>query len=404
MKGAKNLTQVFFFLTIVLIVTVSATALVVSVSTSAQGQIALGAQLVWEQTFGGSGDDRAFYATATNDGFLVVGSSTSFEQDKTVACMVKLDSSGNLLWNKTYAENNGAEFRYAHTVTDGFLLVGNTFQASGGTNGYVMKVDTQGNRLWTTQLNEYGTEGIDKLFSATMDGDNLVAVGLTESFSSNSASNVWAIKLNGDGNVIWNRTFGQTVSWAGRSITLTSDSGYMIAGYAYQPASDNYDFLVLKLDADGNLLWNQTYGGSESDKAYSIAETADGFTVAGDTRSQGSGDSDAWIIKISPDGAKLWERTVGGSNFDSPTYMVALQDGSYVVAGTTFSFGNGLRDFWLFKLNSNGEVISTCSIGRDNYEEAYIALPTGDGNYLMAGWTKSLGSGHYDFYIIKLKL
>ncbi len=103
-------------------------------------------------------------------------------------------------------------------------------------------------------------------------------------------------------------------------------------------------------------------------------------------------------------GEMLWDQTVGGSDFDSPTYITTAPDGSYLVAGTTFSYGNGQRDFWLFKVTDLGKVEWSSTVGRSNYEEAYSVISTGDYEYIMAGWTKSLGEGHYDFYFIKLNV
>ena len=112
----------------------------------------LPANVIWEKTFGGAADDRAFYSVPTGDGFLVVGSTRSIVANTTVGWALKLDVDGNAVWNKTYLEGFGTEIRYAVNLTDGFLLVGNEFFASGNVNGYVAKIDNQGNLLWKTIL------------------------------------------------------------------------------------------------------------------------------------------------------------------------------------------------------------------------------------------------------------
>ena len=404
MKGLAKRPLFFLSITILLTVAIGITTLVSSIS--AQGQIAKGSNLVWEKTFGGTGDDRAFYATIANDGYLIVGSSTSFMQGQTVACIVRLDSNGNQIWNRTYIENLGAEFRYAQSVTDGFLLVGNTFLSSGGTNGYLMKVDNQGNPIWSIIVDPYMSmdRGINKLFSAIIYEDTIVAVGLATPLGTNTTSDVWIIKIDTAGNVIWSKTYGDTPNEAARSITLAQDNTFMIAGYTDQIITNDYDFLILKIDPSGNMLWNQTFGGAQSDKAYAITSASNGCIIAGDTRSKGSGDSDSWIIKIGINGEMLWDQTVGGNDFDSPTYITTAQDGNYLVAGTTFSYGNGQRDFWLFKVSDSGKVEWSSTVGRSNYEEAYSVISAGNDDYIMAGWTKSLGEGHYDFYFIKLNV
>lgn len=374
-------------------------------SSSSSLQIAKGASLLWEKTYGGTGDDRCFYAANAGSGYVIVGSSTSFELGKTVAWIVRLDPDGNALWNRTYNENSGSEFRYVISLDDGFLLVGNTFTVSGGTDGYVVKIDNYGNPLWNITL-QTGS-GVNKLFSAAKTQGDFVLVGLTEP-AGNGNSQIWLVKIDANGNVIWNRTFGGSLDSAGRGVTLTQDGCYMVAGYTDDTANLDYDFLVLKIDTAGTLLWNRTYGGPESDKAYAIAPAAGGCVITGDTRSKGAGESDAWVIRIDLNGSLLWDRTVGGKGFDAPTCITLLPNGDYLVGGITFSFGNGQRDFWLFKVDDAGKVLWSCTVGRSNYEEAYAVVQNAEdlfpGNkFVMAGWTNSIGQGKYDFYIVKIE-
>ena len=104
----------------------------------------------------------------------------------------------------------------------------------------------------------------------------------------------------------------------------------------------------------------------------------------------------------------MWDKTFGGEGFDVPTCITLLPNGDYLVGGITFSFGNGQRDFWLFKVNDTGRVMGSCTVGRSSYEEAYAVVQnakdiSGD-KYVMAGWTNSIGQGKYDFYIVKLEV
>lgn len=369
-------------------------------------QVAKGASLLWEKTYGGTGDDRCFYLANAGNGYVVAGSSTSFEIGKTVAWIVRLDQDGNALWNRTYNENFGGEFRYVTDLDDGFLLVGNTFTTLGSANGYVLKIDNNGNPIWNITLQ--ANSGVNKLFSAAKIQDDFVLVGLTEQ-AGNGNSKVWLVKIDSEGNVIWNKSYGDSADSAGRGVTLTQDDCYMVAGYTDGAANGDYDFLVLKIDDSGALLWNRTYGGLESDKAYGIAPAVGGCIIAGDTRSKGAGDSDAWIIKIDLNGNFVWDKTFGGESFDVPTCIMLLPNGDYLVGGITFSFGNGQRDFWLFKVNDAGRVLWSCTVGRSSYEEAYAVVQnaedmfSGD-KYVMAGWTNSIGQGKYDFYVVKLEV
>jgi hypothetical protein len=372
-------------------------------SAPAQTQIAKGAELVWEKTFGGTGDDRAFCAAKVPDGFLVAGSSTSFIQNQTVACAACLRANGDALWNFTFTMNAGAEFRSISVASDGFLLVGNSFLDSGCSEGLVVKLDNQGKLLWNVTLR--AVEGLNKLFSAEKDGEDLITTGLVQPENSSCSSQGWIAKLDAKGIVIWSRTFGYTSETATRAVTITQDKCYIAVGYVNSEGEDKYDFLVLKLDAEGNMLWNKTFGGSQSDKAYAITSSGNKCVVVGDTRSKGAGDSDAWAIAVDLEGNLLWDTVFGGSNFDSPTCVLCLPNGGFLVAGTTFSFGNGMRDFWIFKLSDSGEVMWSCTVGRSGYEEAYAAICAGVSDCVLAGWTNSIGSGgRYDFYIVEVKL
>ncbi len=370
-----------------------------AVSAASDSVNLLEANVLWERTYGGAGDDRAFHAATVADGFVVVGSSTSFQQDMPTAWVLKLDHEGNVLWNQTFFEEAGSEFRYVLCLDDGFLLVGNVFLPSGDTDGYVVRVDDDGNLSWNLTL---GGAEVDKLFSAVETQDGFVLAGLTFSFGNDSE--VWVVKIDSDGNGVWSKTYGGTMEDAGRAIAKVEGNHYVVAGYTNSIGNGDYDFLLLNIDASGSLLWNKTYGGNQSDKAYAIAETAGGCVAVGDTRSKGEGESDAWIIKVDANGGLIWEGTVGGEGFDMPTCITASNYQGYLVGGFTFSFGNGERDFWLFKVDGSGNVLWSCTVGRTEFEEAYAALEVAENEFAMAGWTNSIGQGHYDFYVAKISV
>jgi len=400
MQGGKRKSALFFLLLAINIL-LTPTFMNFSVSATADSDSTnlLEANVLWERTYGGAGDDRAFHAATLSDGVVVVGSSTSFQQDKTVAWVLKLDNEGNMLWNQTFFEGAGSEFRHALSLDDGVLLVGNVFLPSGDTDGYVVKIDDEGNIIWNRTL---GGENVDKLFSAVATQDGFVLVGLTQSFGNDS--DVWVVKMDSDGSEVGGRTYGGAMEEAGRAIAKAEGNHYVVAGYTNSMGKGDYDFLLLKIGASGNIVWNKTYGGTQSDKAYAVAETAGGCVVVGDTRSKGEGESDAWIIKVDVNGELVWERTVGGEGFDMPNCVTVSDYGGYLVGGFTFSFGNGERDFWLFKVDDASNVPWSCTVGRTEFEEAYAVLEVTENEFAMAGWTNSIGEGHYDFYVTKISV
>jgi hypothetical protein len=364
----------------------------------------LPANTVWEKTYGGAADDRAFFAVPAGDGYLAVGSSSSIVANATVGWVLKIDGDGNEVWNKTFLEGFGTELRYAVNLTDGFLLVGNQFMVSGDVNGFVAKIDNQGIIIWQTII---GEENIDKLFSGIITLDGFAVFGLTQSYDNNQSA-AWVVRLDNDGKVIWYKTFGQTNPTILRSGVLAQDGDYVLAGYTDLSSGNNYDFYLLKVHPDSSMVWNKTYGGVQSEKAYSMTKAVDGYTLVGEIESRTSS-TDAWVLKVDENGNNVWAKTVGGKDADSPAYVTTSKDGGYLVAGFTFSFGQGQRDFWLFKINDQGQIIFSLTQGDSGFQEAYCVIEKNN-SYVMVGWTDPMGQPAligkkmYDFYITELSV
>ncbi len=361
------------------------------------------ANVMWAKTYGGAADDRAFYALPTNDGYLVVGSSKSIVANTTVGLVLKLNENGDADWNKTFLEGWGTELRHAVNLTEGYLLVGNEFFSSGQSCGYVARIDNQGDLLWMKILNE-GLTG--KLLSGIAAIDGFLVFGLS-SQNIGGASSVWAVKLDVRGNVVWSRTYGGSSDSAARSGVLTQNGDYLMAGYTESKGDGNYEFYLLELNTNGDIVWNNTYGGEGSQKAYSIAKTNGGYMVVGDIQLPNSA-TDAWVLKVDLAGNMLWNKSVGGKDADSAAYVTTSKEGGYLVAGFTFSFGAGNRDFWLFKIGDSGDVLWSCTQGDKGFQEAYTVIESGDKTYSMIGWTDPIdqptliGKATYDFSIVKL--
>jgi hypothetical protein len=360
------------------------------------------ANVLWERAYGGSGDDKLYYTLPVENGYLLVGSSSSFTQGKMAAWVLRIDQNGNVLWNTTFLEGIGSEFRYAIGLADGFLLVGNVFLASGAVNGLIAKIDTKGNIVWNITL---GGEKVDRLFSAAKADDAFLMVGLTSSFVDKNGSDVWVVKVNDTGSVMWNKSYGWLRDDVGEAITSTPDGCYMIAGYTNSIGKGNYDFLLLKIDSSGNVLWYRTYGGSQADTADAIESVPGGYIVAGNTLSFGANNSKAWVLKVDLNGNLIWDKMIGGSDYDMPTSIIVSAYGGYVIGGWTTSYGAGERDFWIFKLDSNGNLQWSRTVRQNGYTEAYSAIELGQNEFLMAGWSSAVGKGGlYDYYVIKINV
>ena len=137
----------------------------------------------------------------------------------------------------------------------------------------------------------------------------------------------------------------------------------MVSSSTHSVGAGDADFWILKLDPQGEIEWQKTYGGPRFDLAHSIQQTQDGgYVVGGWTRSYGAGEEDVWVLKLDPDGEIEWQKTYGGAGFDSAHSIRQTEDGGYVIAGETESFGAGGTDVWVLKLDANGEI-SGCQEG-----------------------------------------
>ena len=197
----------------------------------------------------------------------------------------------------------------------------------------------------------------------------------------------------------WTRKFGGGM---GRSVQQTSDGGYIITGSTkFLSAGDN-DLWLIKTDSLGNILWTKTYGGSESDVGYSIQQTTDGgYIITGITQSFGAGENDIWLIKTNNSGDTLWTKTIGGSNNDVGNSVQQTNDGGYIIAGSMYSSVNNGYDVWLIKTDSLGDTLWTKTYGGGEFDFGYSTQQTEDGGYIITGNTYSYGFGDLNVWLIK---
>ena len=341
----------------------------------------------WIGAYGGRSEDITRTLVATADGgTTIAGETLSFGAGGYDAWVVKLDSVGDVRWQKTYGGSSAdSASSIIATADGGYVVAGNTESfGAGDDDAWVLRLDAAGNVLWQKV---YGGRRYDITLSlvATADGGYAVA-GYTESFG--DSTDVWLLKLDAGGNVQWQRTYGgSSTDWAFSLVATTG--GYAIAGRTYSFADPNGgDLWVLKLDPAGDMQWQKTYGGSSLDQADSLIATTDGgYAVAGWTRSFGPGDADVWVLKLDPAGEVQWQKTYGGQYDDWGHSLVATADGGYVVAGSTASFGNGADDVWVLKLDARGNVLWQKTNGDGDADAAFSLVATADGGYAVTGLT-----------------
>jgi hypothetical protein len=235
----------------------------------------------------------------------------------------------------------------------------------------------------------------------TTDGGYAVA-GSTDSEGAGQ-SDSWVIKLDEQGKVVWDWTYGGSGFEQASSIIQTTDGGYAVAGSTDSKGAGQMDFWVIKLDEQGKMVWDWTYGGSGYDMAFSLVQTTDGgYAVAGSIFSKGASEIDFWVIKLDEQGKMVWDRTYGGSGFEQAFSLIQTTGGGYAVAGSILSKDTGKMDFWVIKLDEQGKMVWDWTYGGGNNGQAFSLIQTTGGGYAVAGSTTSKGAGEMDFWVIKL--
>jgi uncharacterized delta-60 repeat protein len=360
-------------------------------------------RVCWAKTYGGTGEDGAWSVQQTSDGgYIVTGYTSSFGTSGNDFWVLKLNSTGGVTWQKTYGgSGNDIPCSILQTADGGYVLAGSTDSFSGSYDFWILKLNSSGSVVWQKT---YGGSGLDWVNSIqqTSDGGYIVA-GYTSSFGVD-VYDFWVLKLDSNGGVAWQRTYGGDGDDRAYSIQQTSDGGYIVAGSTTSSSfgAVGWDFWVLKLNSTGGVTWQKAYGNGFYDFAYSVQQTADGgYILAGSTNSSGVVPWDLWVLKLYGNGSMDWQKTYGGSGTDEAYSIQQTADGGYIVAGYTESFGTA-GDFWVLKLNSAGSVEWQKAYGGSGGDMACSVQQTSDGGYIVAGYTESFGTVGGDLWVVKL--
>ncbi len=309
-------------------------------------------ETLWTRVYGGVDDDRGFSIQETSDGgYIIAGITHSFGAGSYDFYLIKTDENGNALWEKTFGgTDNDWGFSVSETSDGGYIIVGNTESyGEGESDVYVIKTDVNGDTLWTKT---YGGEKDDVGVSIQKTSDSgYIIAGRTSSFGS-GYYDVYLIKINDDGDTQWAKTYGGTEDDGGVSVQQTSDGGYIIGGNTKSYGEGESDVYLIKIDETGSVLWTITYGGTEDDGCLSIQETSDGgYIVTGFTTLSNipTWNSDVYLIKTDANGNALWVETYGGTKFDIGYSVQETSDGGYIIAGATYSEGSS-NDVYLIKI------------------------------------------------------
>uniref|UniRef100_A0A2B4R816 Uncharacterized protein n=1 Tax=Stylophora pistillata TaxID=50429 RepID=A0A2B4R816_STYPI len=361
--------------------------------------------VTWDKTFGGADEDESYAITQTkDDGYVVAGYSKSAGGSGAEDFwIVKLDQFGEKVWEKKFG---GSKKDIAHSIietSDGKYVVAGETKSKKATNGggtefWVMKLNTDGSKIWDVA---YGKKYTDQAYSIVETSDGGFAVAGSVRQSTAQKLDFWILKLNSTGGKTWEKNYGGTEDDIAYSIVQTTDGGFAVAGSTKSGSSGKEDFWVMKLASDGTKTWEKKFGGSDSDVPTNIIQTSDGgYAIAGETKSKGAGNYDFWILKLTSSGTKTWEKTFGGSDDDRKASIVQTTDGGYAVAGHKKNKGN--YDAWLLKINSTGTKTWDKTFVESGSDRVYSLIKTKYGGYAFTGSTNSKGAGNFDFWVVKV--
>jgi len=395
--------------------------------------------MLWERSYGGRQADYLADVIATADyGFLLAGSSLSGQTGNKLAegrgnidfCIWKMDEHGVQEWQKSFGGDGVDMLRSIQLTGDGgFILAGisnsqpsqahgrqehKTEACRGGNDYWVVKLDAYGNEQWQKTIGGSGQDDLSCI-RLTRDGGYILGGSSSSGATSDKKAackgnmDYWLVKLDKYGKVEWDRSYGGKYADVLQSLEPTADGGYIVGGTSNSPqghdkSSDSYnnssDYWILKLDKDGGIEWQQTYGGEGDDQLFALRPAHEkGYIVGGSSASDVSGTknrsnkngTDFWVLMLDEDGYVKWQQTYDFGSADMLTSIVVNRDGTFLIGGYAKAEpgkkkdSNGINDYIALKLSKEGEVLWEYTVGSEGEDILRRVTETRDGGYILAG-------------------
>lgn len=441
--------------------------------------LSISQNILWENSYGGKHAEFLYDAIPTPDyGFLLAGSSISNKNGNKADAnkgdldywVWKMDEKGTPEWQKSFGGNGVDVLQSVKLANDGGFILAGTSSSSisgdkkeackGQEDFWIIKLDAKGNEIWQRTI---GGSGQEKLLSIAQTKDGGYILGGTSSSNtaepdekgvvdkfgksedSRGSLDYWVVKLDTKGEIKWQKTLGGQYVDELKSIEQTNDKGYILGGYSNSPISgdktqENFglnDYWIIKLDEDGNELWQHTLGGDQDDTLFALTQTNDGGYIAGGNSNSGATNSksksnkkgtDFWVLKLGKSGAIEWQETYNHGEKDVLTSIVENTDGTFLIGGYAQSESvqksansiqkslgkkadkEGINDYIALKIKATGEEIWTQTVGSKGDEILKKLFETRDGGYILAGTSignasrdKNTAIGGSDFWVVKLR-
>lgn len=358
----------------------------------------VGSKEVWSKTLGGPHGDGLWSLQQTRDcGYILTGY-TSTQGLSSDLWLVKVDTQGDHIWDRAYG-GSGEDVGYfvKETQDGGYVVTGSTGSYGMGKERlWILKTDIDGIKQWDCVLGGFVSSLGDGGWSVdeTDDGGYIVT-GYTRSFGTGK-KDLWLVKTDAEGNLLWDKTFGGLEDDVGMSAVHTADGGYVVAGRTASFGAGGDDIWLLKVDDDGQEVWNTTFGGEKDEAAFQVVELKDGFALVGRSES-GYESKRIVLIKVDQEGKKLWERNYTGSSGSS---LQPTADGGFLIAGREDSEDLG-RDALLIKTDSSGWEQWSQEMAAEGDGIATSAIQGRERDYIVAGICSSSRPSAEDAWLAK---
>eukprot|EP01022_Parablepharisma_sp_SALTPOND_P027084 TRINITY_DN6572_c0_g1_i1.p1 TRINITY_DN6572_c0_g1~~TRINITY_DN6572_c0_g1_i1.p1 ORF type:complete len:2609 (-),score=102.52 TRINITY_DN6572_c0_g1_i1:818-8608(-) len=328
--------------------------------------------------------------------YLITGYTDSKGEGGLDLWLLKYNQNLSVLWDRTFGGGSYDKGYGIQTLDNGNIVVcGSTkSKGEGGYDGWVLLLDSSGNLVWDKT---YGGSNDDVLYRIRVASTGgFVATGYTRSKGAGYAD-VWLIRITSEGALQWDKTFGGGGNDYAVSVVETPDQGFAAAGYSGSMLLNGLDGYVVKVDSAGNLGWEKYIGGLLDEYLYDIAATSDGkLLVVGFNGLT----PDIWALKLSSTGAIIWEKNYGTTlNEDKGYAVTAMYDGGFLLAGTTSDLLLPTQGY-IIRLNSAGNLLWSKQVGGAGSEVLWGIAMSPDGGYCVVGDTTSYSAASSSIYVI----
>jgi parallel beta-helix repeat protein len=367
--------------------------------TTASSDVILDSFPKWNKTFGGEDNDYGYkIAQCGDEGYAIAGVTYSYGGSDRDGWLVRVDGSGNCLWNKTFGGPLDDEFRDIVVCSDGgFAIMGTTDSYGPGSQDvWLFRTDENGNHLWNKT---YGSGSDDRgraLIECSSGGFAIAGYRIGTGWDG------WLIRTNDTGDVEWTQSFVDTGDQRFEDIVECDNGDLALAGWTGILSTER--FWLVRTDLNGTQLWSKSYNGVSAERCVSVVEcSTGGFAMTGWTKSYGAGGLDIWLVRTDASGNHLWNTTFGGTLSDSAGEVIEVPSGGFAIVGSTESFGAGNTDLWLIRTNATGQHLwnMTCGDTLDDGGSGLLRLM--NGTYVLVGSTESYGAGGSDAWLVAIQ-